>query len=295
PTAIVRLIYDVADKLVIDKFMAPPVNELRAEVGLPPVDWIFRRWFHSPDLVIGMFPEWFAPPARDWPTQTMLTGFPLWDERDLSAGLPDGFYDFLNAGEAPIVCTPGSAMWRGHDFFETAVEACTRMRRRAILLSRHREHIPANLPPTIRHFDFIPFSQVLPHASALVHHGGIGSCSQALAAGVRQVIMPMAHDQPDNAARLARLGVAKIISPRSFRAKKVARVIDSLLEDRSFYVRCHWVSQWFKGQRPLSDTAAVLEDFAQRKLAGDATSSEKASDRPEDRRALLAKNASSQN
>ena len=73
------------------------------------------------------------------------------------------------------------------------------MRRRAIFLSRHREHIPANLPPTIRHFDFIPFSQLLPHASALVHHGGIGSCSQALASGVRQVIMPMAHDQPDAA------------------------------------------------------------------------------------------------
>ena len=90
-------------------------------------------------------------------------------------------------GEAPIVFTPGSAMWRGHDFFDTAVEACLRMRRRAILLSRHREHIPANLPPTIRHFDFIPFSQVLPHASALVHHGGIGSCSQALAAGVRDL------------------------------------------------------------------------------------------------------------
>jgi UDP:flavonoid glycosyltransferase YjiC (YdhE family) len=268
PRVVIRRLFDVADKWFVDPLIAPPINELRASLGLQPVSGIFRDWMNSPDLVIGTFPEWYAPPAPDWPPQTVLTGFPLWDERDLSGGAaPEGFYDFINAGEAPVVFTPGSAMWRGHEFFQTAVAACLRMRRRGILLSRHRDHIPANLPETVKHFDFIPFSQVLPQAAALVHHGGIGSCSQALAAGVRQLIMPMAHDQLDNAHRLEKLGVARVIRPRSFRPAKVARVIDSLLDDRGLYVRCHWVSQWFKGQRGLADTAKVLEELGESRSA----------------------------
>jgi UDP:flavonoid glycosyltransferase YjiC (YdhE family) len=77
----------------------------------------------------------------------------------------------------------------------------------------------------------------------------------------------MAHDQPDNAARLSRLGVAKVISPRRFRARRIARVINSLLDDRNYYVRCHWVAQWFKGQRPLNETADALEELGERRRA----------------------------
>src|SRR5262249_32355180 len=151
-----------------------------------------------------LFPEWFGPPQPDWPPNVTMTSFPLFDERGL-AELPTDVETFLAAGTPPIVFTPGSAMKQGRAFFTTAVEACVRLGRRGVLLTRFGEQVPPSWPEGIRHFEYVPFSQVFPRAAAVVHHGGIGTTSQCLAAGVPQLIMHMAHDQPDNAARILKL------------------------------------------------------------------------------------------
>ena len=219
-----------------------------------------RDWWNSPDLVIGMFPDWFAHPAADWPKQTQLTGFGLWDERAIG-GVSQEMYDFLNAGEPPVVFTPGSAMWQAQDFFTACVDACTRLHRRGILLTRHRDHLPANLPHFIRHFEYAPFSQLLPSVACLVHHGGIGTSAQAMAAGVRQVVTPMAHDQLDNAARMEKLGIAKVIPAQKLNGSNLARAIKAMFDNRDFYVRADWVSEWFVHEQPLVDTAKLIEQL----------------------------------
>ena len=66
------------------------------------------RWLHSPQLVIGFFPEWFAAVQPDWPPHTHLVGFPLWDTGRPGA-IPEDAETFLAAGPPPIVFTPGSA------------------------------------------------------------------------------------------------------------------------------------------------------------------------------------------
>ena len=76
-----------------------------------------------------------------------------------------------------------------------------------MFLTQYPEQLPARLPNGVRHFNYIPFSTVLPRAAAFVHHGGIGTTAQALAAGVPQLVVPLAHDQPDNAVRIRHLGV----------------------------------------------------------------------------------------
>ena len=40
------------------------------------------QWWHSPQCVLGLWPEWFGPIVPDWPGQTRLCGFPLYDEKD---------------------------------------------------------------------------------------------------------------------------------------------------------------------------------------------------------------------
>jgi UDP:flavonoid glycosyltransferase YjiC (YdhE family) len=260
PRWVVGRMFALADWLVIDKTLAPPINELRKEHGLPPVKGILRDWWNSPDLVIGMFPEWFAPPAADWPKQTKLTGFGLWDERAIG-GIPQEMYDFLNAGEPPVVFTPGSAMWQAQKFFANCIEACDRLNRRGILLTRHRDHLPEKLPNFIRHFDYAPFSQLLPSVACLVHHGGIGTSAQAMAAGVRQVVTPMAHDQIDNAARMEKLGVARVVPIAKLTGTKLAREIKLMFDNRDFYVRAHWVSEWFAHEQPMLDTVKLIEQL----------------------------------
>jgi rhamnosyltransferase subunit B len=263
PRSIVRRMFAVGDRYMVDPLIGPAINELRAELVLGPVSGIFRDYLNSPQLVIGMFPEWFAPPPSDWPGQVRLTGFGLFDEAELEP-MSSEIYDFINAGDAPIVFTPGSANLHAHEFFASAVEACRRLGMRGVLMSRHRDHVPPNLPSTVAHFEYAPFSQLFTHAAAVVHHGGIGTSAQGLAAGARQLVTPMSHDQPDNAARLMRLGVARSLPQRHLTTKKLVGALDWLLSDREYGIRAHWVSQWFKGQQPLRETAELLEGLGKR-------------------------------
>ena len=222
--------YNGADRYVLDPMLAD-VNAFRAELGLgEPIVGLMGDYLHSPQLTLGMWPSWYAPPQPDWPESVKCCGFPLYDERE-TAGLSDDLSTWLDAGESPVAFTPGSAMIFGRRFFTAAAGACERLGVRGLLLSRHAEHIPANLPPGVRHEAFAPFGELLPRCRAIVHHGGVGTLSQALAAGVPQVIMPMAHDQPDNAERLAKLGVATSLSPRRFTARRLAKRLEVALSN----------------------------------------------------------------
>jgi UDP:flavonoid glycosyltransferase YjiC (YdhE family) len=217
-----------ADRYVLDPLFEP-LAAFRAELGLEPVTGYMGDWFHGPEGTLAMWPDWFAAPQPDWPEKAVCCGFPLYDERE-TAGLSDELASWLDAGGRPIAFTPGSLMLFGGRFFRAAVEACERLGRRGLLLTRHDEHIPADLPEGVRHERFAPFSGLLPRCCALVHHGGVGTLSQALAAGLPQVLMPMSHDQPDNAGRLRRLGVAGAIRPARFTGRRLARVLAGLLE-----------------------------------------------------------------
>jgi UDP:flavonoid glycosyltransferase YjiC (YdhE family) len=150
------------------------------------------------------------------------------------------------------VFTPGTAMLHGHEFFQAAADACVRLGRRGILLTRHAEQLPDRLPAEVRHFDFVPLGALLPRAAAIAHHAGVGTLAQGLAAGIPHLSMPMSHDQPDNASRLARLGVGLTIKPKHFQGERVAAALEQLLSARGVKDRCRELAGRF-------DTAAALE------------------------------------
>ncbi len=246
------------DRFFIDASLAPQVNAFRAELGLSPVRRLFHRWLHSPQLVVGFFPDWFAPPQLDWPPNVHLTGFPLYDESD-SRQLPAGLAEFLAAGEAPIVFTAGSAMAQGKEFFRTSVDICRRSGWRGVLLTQFPEQVPAPLPERVRHFTYVPFSKVLPRAAAFVHHGGIGTTAQALAAGVPQLVVPMAHDQPDNAVRLRRLGVGDMLLPKDYRTTTALNHLRGLLGSPTIRENCRRRAGDLLASNTLERTCELIE------------------------------------
>jgi UDP:flavonoid glycosyltransferase YjiC (YdhE family) len=255
------------------------VNALRARLGLAPVRHVLRDWWHAPRLTVGMWPEWFAPPPPDWPTQLRLTGFPLFDERGITP-MSDALLAFLGAGEAPVAFTPGSAMFDGADFFKASLDTCTRAGVRGILLTRHREHLPRPLPRNVIHVDYAPFSELLPRLAALVHHGGIGTSAQAMANGTPQLVVTFTHDQPDNAARMRRLGVSRTVPAARFDGRRGAAELRALLDAPTTGARCREVARRFEGVDGLESTCDVLESLAPRNRGRFATPSANATDSP---------------
>ncbi|HMB04099.1 MAG TPA: glycosyltransferase [Isosphaeraceae bacterium] len=261
PRSLKRFFYWTIDALVVDRHLTTGLNAVRAELGLPPVRRAMHTWWNSPQLVLGLFPAWFGPPQPDWPPQTRLTGFPLYDERDATPPDPE-LTAFLDAGAPPIVFTPGSAMQHGRPFFEAAADACRRLGRRGLLLTRFPEQLPVDVPEGVRHLAYAPFSRLLPRAAALVHHGGIGTSAQGMAAGLPQLVMPLAHDQFDNAARLRRLGVARSLAVGRFRGPAVAAALRSLLDSPEVSARCREVAGRFRDARPLDEACDAVGSLA---------------------------------
>ena len=213
---------------------------------------------HSPQLVLGLFPSWFAPPQPDWPPHVHLAGFPLYDESDFRPPA-DGLVEFLEAGDPPIVFTAGSAHASSAEFFRVSAEACRAGGWRGILLTQFPEQLPARLPDNVRSFDYLPFSTVLPRTAALVHHGGIGTTAQALAAGVPQLVVPFAHDQPDNAVRLRRLSVGDFLLPRRYQARAVIQNLKRLIESASCGENCRRRASDLTGAKPLDSACVHIE------------------------------------
>ena len=196
PAWLMRGAYWMIDKLAIDPAIRRSVNRLRAEYGLSAVSRPLHQWWHSPDLVLAMYPDWFAPATRDFVPQLRHCGFPLQDNSD---------DDFVPPQGQPIVFTSGTAHHHCRRFFDAAVAACHRLNRPGLLLSTFPDNFPPELPEMVQSMPYVAFSRLLPHCSAIVHHGGIGTTAQALAAGIPQLIRPMAFDQFDNAQRIERL------------------------------------------------------------------------------------------
>jgi UDP:flavonoid glycosyltransferase YjiC (YdhE family) len=261
-----RGLFKLLDAFILDKVFAPEINRFRLSLDLPAIQSIFGGWMHSPQMNIGLFPEWFAPPQPDWPPQTQLTGFVFYDKQKAGKDVSEDLEDFLNAGSPPIIFTAGTAMKHAGQFFRDCIEACQRIGQRGILLSQHPEQLPAELPQGIRHFPYVPFSSVLPRARALVHHGGIGTTAQAIAAGIPHVIRPMAHDQPDTALRVEGLDIGAALNPKNFNATTLASRLDVLISSNSVLERCKSFASKIHPAQALSDTCDLIEDLARDKI-----------------------------
>jgi rhamnosyltransferase subunit B len=223
-----------------------------------------RSYWHSPDGVLCLFPEWFARQAGDWPRQAVLSRFPLFDEGGDRP--PDAALEaFLGAGDPPIIITPGSANAHAERFIRRSVEASGRVGRRALVITRFPEQVGV-LPAGSASFEYVPFGRAFPRASAVLHHGGVGTVAQCLAAGVPQLIMPLAHDQPDNAARMKKMGVGEYLYPRAFKPAAIAQGLERLLTAPAVKQACVDFRQKMLRQMSEDEMGALVESMSDRAL-----------------------------
>lgn len=259
PEWLKRFYWWLADKLLVDPALCPRLNQFRATLDLAPITRPFNSWNNSPDRVIGMFPDWFATVQPDWPDALRLTGFPLFDA--VTPTLPPELTTFLDAGDPPLVFTPGSAMRHGSQFFRESVRLCEELGLRGCLMSRYPEQIPAILPPGVKHFSYAPFSGLLPRARALIHHGGIGSAAMAMKAKIPQLVVAMNFDQFDNGARIARLGVGAMMAARDYQALRAAPRLDAILKPTTKN-HAQTIAERLQASSPLNTTCELIEALA---------------------------------
>ena len=240
-------------------YKAKAVTAFRDELGLSDTGNPMFSGQHSPALVLALFSPLFAQAQRDWPTQTEITGFCFYDGRH-QATMPVTLEQFLAAGPPPIVFTLGtSAVWVAEDFFAESIEAAQRLNQRAILLFGDERNKPASLPDGMIATEYAPYESLLPRASVVVHHGGVGTTSQGLLAGVPTLIVPFAFDQPDNAEHARRLGTSRTVYRYSYRAPRVTKELRALLERPEYRRNATNVSNKLKLENGPARAADLIE------------------------------------
>lgn len=235
-------------------------KDFRREIGLneghdPVVADKFSDFLH-----LVMFSKAFAKPQPDWHKSSVQTGFCFYDGQKDLGQMPDGLEEFLDVGEPPIVFTLGSAaVMDARDFFEESIESAKMLDRRAVMLYGVFNEPPKGLDEKRVAFDYAPYSKIFPRAACVVHQAGVGTTAQVLRAGVPALIMPFSHDQPDNAARCERLGVARTIDRNSYKAKNAARELRKLLGNLSYKAKAEEIKSIIETENGTQNACDAIE------------------------------------
>ncbi len=236
-----------------------PVRQFRKELALPEGgDPIFDGQ-HSPARVLALFSGILAKRQSDWPRQAIVTGFPFWQENVGSSADAAAWEEFLAAGPAPVVFTLGSsAVMDPGRFYGESVAAARKLKRRAILVGGVAPTGALRSDDDVLTLAYAPHAELFSKACACVHPGGIGTTARALQAGCPMLVVPFAHDQPDNAARLVRLGVACTISRGAYRADRAAEALGALLGDPRYREKSEQVAREIRAEDGVGAACSVL-------------------------------------
>ena len=245
------------------------VRELRLQLGLAPsrLDPLFDGQFGTAGA-IGLYSELLGQIQPDYPRPTSIVGFAAFDSADGSpAALPSPLAAFLDAGTPPLVFTLGSLIIHSAgDFYSQSLELSRNAKRRAVLLvgEDSAERLQRLASADIFVCAYAPHSLLFPRGAAIIHHGGMGTLGQALRAGRPQLIVPYFADQVDNADRAARLGVARVTTPRRYHRRLAASEMALLLGERHGHgARAREVADSLAAEDGAERAASIILDTLQ--------------------------------
>ena len=258
-----RLFYRVADRQV--RRLVRPFDGLRSDLRLPDTGNPLFAGGHSPLRELALFSPLFGPPQADWPAQTRATGFPFFEQ----PVPPDPVLEaFLETGPPPIVFTLGSsAVMDPGDFFRVSAEAAEQLGRRALLLGIEDGALQTkdvDAGAEARTADLLgvrygSYARIFPSAAAIVHQGGVGTTAEALRAGRPMLVVPWGVDQPDNAARVARMGVGRTLGRKRYRTARVVEELRRLLEEATYARRAAEVGAAIRQEEGTETACDAIE------------------------------------
>lgn len=217
-----------AEDLCLD-FAADALDELRFDLELPRDAGAQRArrvacFLQAPR---SLEPEQAAEPG--WVRRFRVT----------ASGPVTALPDWWDGRRAPLVYVsfgtevPSRSRPYFPELYRTVVEALADLPVRA-LLTVGLQRDPAELgplPASVHVENWIPQAAVMPHAAAMIGHGGAGSTKSALAGGVPMALVPLFADQPMNARRIADLGAGVALEHGPALASSVAAATRELLDD----------------------------------------------------------------
>jgi hypothetical protein len=237
------------------------IDELRAELGLPN-DTDGERLLGAPYFTL-------VPEALEDPTAPMQRS--AWRFRDIEQ--PYDGARFVG-DDRPLVYVTFGSVAPTMDFFpgvyRGAIDAFSALPVRVVVtVGRDRDPVELGpLPDNVRAERWIPQRELMPHVAAMVCHGGSGTVTMGLVAGVPMAVVPLFADQPYNAERIAALGAGIALEGGPSAVTGLGDAVSKLLVDPAYRANAQRVAEEV-AELPSVDAAPSLvrEIVAERPLA----------------------------
>lgn len=188
--------------------LGKPVQELRAELGLPPMstrEAIFgaqdaARWpvFHG-------FSPCVVPRPADWRPGLEVTGY-WWPLPPADWTPPADLVAFLAAGPPPVFAGFGSMTPDHAGRLSEVIAAAGRQAGVRMVIQAGQAGLSRADGGDSIAIGEVPHDWLFPQVAVIVHHASAGTTATGLRAGIPAVAAPMLGDQPFWAARIAALG-----------------------------------------------------------------------------------------
>jgi UDP:flavonoid glycosyltransferase YjiC (YdhE family) len=107
--------------------------------------------------------------------------------------------------------------------------------------------------------DAAPHSLLFPRAAAVVQQCGIGTMAQSLRSGRPMLGVPFSHDQPDNAYRATRLGMARTLYRERYRARRVADELRRLINEPAYTAAAQRTADIVRSERGVASACDAIE------------------------------------
>jgi len=187
--------------------------------------WPFEGAYLTP-LLIACSPS-VIPAWPGWPENVHLTGYFFLDDEQYEP--PEVLTRFLQNGPPPVCVTFGSMVnagaARNHEMVRNALEKCGE---RAVILTGWGEFEPAAEAENMLYLEAAPHGWLFPRCKAVIHHGGAGTTAAGLRAGIPNIVIPHAADQPFWGRRVRALGAGP--APIPVQSLSVARLLAALAD-----------------------------------------------------------------
>jgi UDP:flavonoid glycosyltransferase YjiC (YdhE family) len=245
-----------------------PLFDLRRELGLPEhgIDAVIDGQFPADGTALALYSTLLGAKAPDFPARTEITGFTFYDGAEADPpDQRDSLQRFVNSGPPPLVFTLGSFVGAdAGDFYEVSLQVARALKMRAILVVGEHAMSTSRLRPAEDVFivPYAAYSTLFNRCAVIVHQGGVGTSAQALRAGRPHLVVPFSGDQPDNAARLVRLGVARSLKRKEYRVARVAEALRDLSENPKYASRAREASETVTREDGAQRAAELLLSYA---------------------------------
>lgn len=239
-------------------------EQVRRRAGLPKRKLYFlfdKNPLRPPTLILCAWSPSVLPPSREWGGNVHVTGY-FFSESETSYQPSPELKNFLNAGAPPVCVSFGSMVNRDAKRIDEIVrESLRQTNHRGIILSGWGK-VNQSSSKNLLYLESASHDWLLPSCRMIIHHGGAGTTSAGLRAGIPNIVLPFTADQPFWGWRVHAIGAGP--KPILVKNLTVEQLTNTIVEAESYATgeRAQAASRKMRSEGGVSRSVELIESHA---------------------------------